>query len=350
MARVLAGTASALDTAVEDWRAGRQPAELLFGYNHLEAAGHDVSAVRFDWAADGAKRGWEAALDRATRGRLGNPRYGAAVLAQARGADLVYHSHLDTVSGLALARRARLLRKPLVVIADPLYSVSRLNNIGVLGVSRLISVTRAGRDRVLAEVKLPHDDPVVLPWGPDLDFAGYRPATSPGEGIISTGRTMRSHASLLEAAGALGAPTRISCLAPELAAQAPPNVGVVSAVRPFTEVMDDMRAAAVVAIPIAANPWGAVGLTELNAAMALAKPVVMHPNPYIDVDVEAIGMGFVVGDDPAQWHRALSELLAGPEGAAERGAAGRRYAERHWNNALFGQGVVEVVDSVLERA
>ena len=69
-----------------------------------------------------------------------------------------------------------------------------------------------------------------------------------------------------------------------------------------------------------------------------------------DVDVEAIGMGFVVGDDPAQWHRALSELLTDPEGAAERGAAGRRYAERHWNNALFGQGVVEVVDSVLERA
>jgi glycosyltransferase involved in cell wall biosynthesis len=78
----------------------------------------------------------------------------------------------------------------------------------------------------------------------------------------------------------------------------------------WVEMLEEMRRAAVVAIPIRLDPFGIVGLTELNSALSLGKPVVMSRNNYIDLNPEKLGFGLCMdhGDD-AKWVSTIQELL-----------------------------------------
>ena len=110
--------------------------------------------------------------------------------------------------------------------------------------------------------------------------------------------------------------------------------------------MDDLRDAAVVAIPIA-NTDTVVGLTELNDALALGKPVVMTKNEFIDVDIEAIGCGISVAPgDTEGWRRALDSLMGNPSRRRAMGRAGREFAVREWNYELFCEQLTLALDRV----
>ena len=114
----------------------------------------------------------------------------------------------------------------------------------------------------------------------------------------------------------------------------------------YEHVLGDTCKAAVIAIPLL-DPMRLSGLTELNDALALGKPIVMTRTPYIDVDIEAIGCGrWVDPGDVAGWRHALSELWADEALRTEMGAAGRQFAERSWNSDLFGAGVVAAIETV----
>ncbi len=88
------------------------------------------------------------------------------------------------------------------------------------------------------------------------------------------------------------------------------------------------------------------GLSELNDALALSKPVVMTRSPTaLDVDIEAIGCGIWVDvGDVDGWQRALSQLMSDAALRDRMGAAGRRFAEQGWNQQSYGARVVEIVD------
>jgi glycosyltransferase involved in cell wall biosynthesis len=94
-----------------------------------------------------------------------------------------------------------------------------------------------------------------------------------------------------------------------------------------------------VAIPYRATDV-MLGLTELNDALALAKPVVMTRSPHIDVDIEAVGCGIWVDPgDLGGWRRALTRLREHPDEAQAMGAAGRRFAQESWNAQTFERDV-----------
>jgi glycosyltransferase involved in cell wall biosynthesis len=104
-------------------------------------------------------------------------------------------------------------------------------------------------------------------------------------------------------------------------------------------VIDDMRDASVVAIPMATDRL--LGLTELADALALGKPVVVTRSEFLDVDVEAIGCGrFVEPGDVEGWAAALSELMGDTDLRRRMGAAARDYAESSCNERMFGEIVV----------
>ena len=88
------------------------------------------------------------------------------------------------------------------------------------------------------------------------------------------------------------------------------------------------------------------GLTELNDALALSKPVVMTRSPTaLDVDIEAIGCGIWVDvGDVDGWQRALSLLMSDAALRDRMGAAGRKFAEQGWNQQSYGARVVEIIE------
>ena len=94
------------------------------------------------------------------------------------------------------------------------------------------------------------------------------------------------------------------------------------------------------------------GLTELNDALALSKPVVMTRSPTaLDVDIEAIGCGFWVDvGDVDGWRGALSLLMSDAALRTRMGAAGRRFAEQGWNQQSYGSRVVEIIDRARQAA
>jgi glycosyltransferase involved in cell wall biosynthesis len=193
-------------------------------------------------------------------------------------------------------------------------------------------------------------DPATTPlatWGPDLEFERYVPTGD--ELIVSAGQTERDPATLLAALDGSGLRARVYAGAgaelPE-----PPGVELVrtdaGAPLHYGTVLEDLRRASVVAIPLRAGDRLA-GLSEVADALALAKPIVMTRSPAIDFDPETIGCGISVEPgDVEGWRAALARLGADPELRAEMGRRGREHASAGHDAAAFGARIVEAVRSV----
>jgi glycosyltransferase involved in cell wall biosynthesis len=314
----------------------RYPRQHLYGTHVLEADGIAVDYAPFSYASPlyraSARLGW----------RLGDL-HQEAYVARRRGA-VSYAGEPHHVAGLARLRRLGLWRSPLVAVVHQEAG-------GPLG-DVVICLSRRVRDRLRADG---HPDAVWAPWGPDLDLPAYTPTAATH--VVSTGKSGRDLPTLLAALGGLGVPAKVYAL-PPLPANVPPGVDLVTTDRhedhgggdapqfAFERVIEDVRSASVVAIPLLRTDR-LTGLTELCDALALGKPVVMTRTPYIDVDLAAIGCGvWVEPGDVRGWRDALRDLARDPRAAAEMGANGRAYAEREWNAEAFGRVVAGVVRRV----
>jgi glycosyltransferase involved in cell wall biosynthesis len=328
------------------WRAGAYPAQHLYGTDALEAAGASVVDLRSD------RTGRLHRVSRWTGWQLGDLEQELAVLG-ARGPDaVVFGAEAQSVQLLLLLRRLRLPLPPVVVVVHEL-PVSPIGRQALRGAARIISISSKLTDELVA-AGIGHDRVVTLPWGPDLHFPGYELPVSE-EVVLSTGKSRRDLATLLAALEGLDVPATVFA-ADGMATGAAPNsrARVVASVAgratgaplTYAHVLPELRRAAVVAIPLRPTRRPN-GLTELNDALALAKPVVITDNPYLDCDVETIGCGVRVGaGDVAGWRRAISRLMADADERREMGRRGRAWAEERCNASIFGAGVRAVVEEV----
>jgi glycosyltransferase involved in cell wall biosynthesis len=202
------------------------------------------------------------------------------------------------------------------------------------------------------------DNVAVGHWGPDLSFQAYAEAGEP-EGELSVaafGRTGRDFDTLLGAIAALGVracvnvpkstplpPTAVSLS--DVAARA--GVGGFDATS-YDRPIAGWRETSVVAIPLhpGLDGIGMVGLTEVNDALALGRPLVMTRSERYDFDLEALGIGLWVEPGSVDdWCRALEELRNDPARRTEMGVNARTYAESSWNSERFSSAL----DGVLRR-
>ncbi len=304
--------------ALQAWREGTYPAQHLWGATALEAAGYEVVYSNFG--------GGQSALERASRrlrGRVGNLAQEAEAL----------RSHAD-VYLVADPRSLHLLAQrryvaPIVAAVHPTVPSEHLSTYKAVGRYReVLCHSRHVYEQVLRIPGRSAHNTSLVPWGPDLLFPGY--ATHEDGGfVVAVGKTGRDYPVLREAIQK----ERIS-----LRVHDGPQ-------RPYIELLPDLQRSAVIAIPLQ-NPSAMNGLTELNDALALRKPVVMTRSPTaLDVDIEAIGCGiWVEVGDVDGWRRALSELMSDAALRDRMGAAGREFAEQGWNQQSYGAGVVEAVD------
>jgi hypothetical protein len=316
----------------------RYPRQHLYGTHTLIEAGVPVAFAPFSYNARSyrlsERLGW----------RLGDL-HQEAFVARAH-PSVSYAGEPHHVAGLSALRRAGVWRRPVVsVVHQEVPAGSSL----VAGVDVCVCLSKRVRDQVAA---VHGREAVWAPWGPDLALPAYTPTGA--DYVVSTGKSGRDLPTLLAALDGLGVPARVYAL-PPVPRDVPPGVVLVTTDRhedhgggsdpqfAFERVIEDVRAASVVAIPLR-DVDRLSGLTELCDALALGKPVVMTRTPYVDVDIEAIGCGvWVERGNVKGWRDALRMLARDPAAAAEMGARGRVYAEREWNADTFGTFVLDVL-------
>ena len=341
--RVVFANNYSMSKAFRDVAAGVYPSQHLYGADALADAGYDVVVAPF------RETGALAALSRRLRYRLGDLGQEARAL---RG--VTYSGEPNSLAGVAYLRAARVRRSSMVTVLHTVPRRTARTAALLRGYDAIVCLSSYVRSALLDRFPL---DPARVrwaAWGPALDFPGYVPVA--GDAVVSSGKTNRDQATLLAAME--GMPGVVYARSPAGLA-VPPGVELVTdethedTVEPggpkfsYGHVLRHLVAASVVAIPLK-DPDKISGLSELNDALALGKPVLVTRTPHLcDVDVEAVGCGWwVEPGDVEGWRTALRRLASDPALRERMGAAGRAFAEERWNAGVFGRAVVETLASV----
>lgn len=261
-------------------------------------------------------------------------------------ADVFYSADQTSARGLPLATR-----RPVVSVVHHQPNRSVINQISVRRHAGLICLSEHVRSMLPSEMKK-HSR--VLPWGPDLGSPLYSNVDE-SLGVVSAGKSNRDLGTLVSALGRTGdaavvydsfsavrdAPAWVKLIQPGHESEDPDSPGVYLA----TRVIRDMARASVVAIPVR-DGNRLTGLTEINDALALGKPLIITRSCFLPAGIEASGCAiFVDPEDVDGWEAALLKLRD-PELRREMGARGRKFAEREWNNKLWEKGLRDFIESL----
>jgi Glycosyltransferase Family 4 len=355
MARILVLNDYDLAAAYESVAAGRAPDHLLFGLNHFQRRGHEIQIVPYH----GSRR-----LDRASAAvarfpiPLGDLGQQVSVLRMARWADLIYCPCQNVAQLLGYLRACGALRRPIVwVVHHPLDRgrLSRPRRPAMRALLRGLDAYPALSAPVAAELAQLAGSSArtaELKWGPDPEW--YPRGNGVGRGVVAAGRTNRDFDTFARAVGTTGVPAWIVCSRTS-APRAPisPGTEVISSGLPHRELMELYAQARAVAIPLRVQwPWTINGLQSLLDAIAMGKPVILTRNPWIDIDVERLGIGiWVEPGDVAGWRTAISYLDEHPEDARKMGRRARALVDGgERSSSTFADQLMEIFDRVLTGA
>jgi glycosyltransferase involved in cell wall biosynthesis len=328
--------------------AGRYPAQHMYGAQAFE------TLVTTDHRGD---HPLTRLSERVLRLRAGDLRDELSIRRLRPRPDLVFAGEPLHVAGLAQLPRRR--RPPLVAVFHQPAPLTPWWRRMVRGFDGIVCLSSRVRDQLIREHGRDPRVTVALPWGPDRSREIY-PPTEPGAVVVAAGKTGRDFATLVTALHKCPLPARLWTARDALPA-VPPGVEVreprtvpadPGAARQFAwvDARDALAEAAVVAIPLTSADR-LVGLSELADALALGRPVVMTRNPYIDVDLDAVGCGrFIDVGDVDGWAKVLEELMSDPELRTRMGAAGRRYVDETWNSDAFAAGVLDLCTAVVDES
>lgn len=358
--RVLVINNYPLEQVWAEVKRGEKPDHHLFGLNHLADLGLQIQVV-----PAAAEERWRRSdrLLRASRlpfplGRLGRQ---MAALRWAEPVDVILSACEMETNLLALRRSFGVTSPPLVVIQHHPLNRGRLARLRApyyrrifRGIDATLTLSRRVADEINAEFH-PRRPARPLAWGADAKF--YPTPGGPGQGSVAVGRTGRDFTSYGLAATRAGTPARIICPSweadPEFA-QFGPNVRVQvlpeSGLLPYPALFEAFCEARVLAIPLDDYGDALAGLTSLLDAIALGRPVVMTRNPYLDLDIEALGFGrWVAPRDVAGWAEALRWFEDHPAEAAAMGQRARALHLAGFDSAHFGRDLADVLADVCGR-
>lgn len=356
--RVLVLNNYSLERVWQEVRRGDTPDHHLYGVNHLADMGHDIRIVSGSASrAIALLTRWLAAT------RFPVP-FGAldrqwTVMRELHEADVIYAPCGDEVTSLAYLRAVGLLKTPLVSVQHHLPNKGRLAWLrepflhwhvrGMDAMPALSSQVSADINR-----RCPASQPKssAIFWGPDASF--YPRSDGPGHGVLSAGRTARDFMTLGLGASRTVALTRMVCLKADLKPEFESfgkNVHIQSPehgqVFTYPQMMQAHLDARVLAIPLFESKGSLAGLTSLVDAMALGKPVIMTRNPYIDLDIEACGIGkWVDPGDVDGWAQAIAWFERHPDESHEMGRRARALVdEQGYNSASFALRIHRLIET-----
>ena len=358
VARILVLNNYDLGSAWRGVAAGRAPDHLLYGLNHFHARGHEVRVVPYGASS------WLARAGEALRRfpiPLGDLHQQASVLRMARDADLVYCPSQNVGQALCYLRAVGAFDRPIVWVVHHPLDRGRLS-----GPRRpVIRALLRGLDAYpalsapvaeeLAAIAGTSQRTAWLRWGPDPVW--YPHAGEVGRGVVAAGRTNRDFETFAKGASLTDVPTRIVC--PERFRPRgpwPTNIEMISnadgTALAHADLVELYTQARAVAVPLHVRwPWSVNGLQSLMDALGVGKPVIVTRNPWIDLDIERLGIGIWVDPgDVLGWRDAIRRLDEDPELALEMGRRARALVDSgERSSRTFADQVMAIFDQVLSR-
>lgn len=348
-----------LDEVWAQVRRGEKPDHHLYGLDQLQARGHQVTVVG-DGGSSIAR--WLAWVTRGGRLPipLGHIERQWSAWRRLREADVVYAPCGGELTALAYLRALGLLDTPLVAIEHHALNPGRLAawrapwlRLQARGTDRWLALSRQVAGQIDRHLPTSRPRATALAWGPDRRF--YPRAGGPGAGVLAAGRTGRDFLTFGRAASRAGYPARIVCLGQDLhpdfarfGAHVRIDTPGRGAVFTYPEMMGLHQEARVLAIPLHASPASLAGLTSLVDALALGKPVIMTRNPYIDLDIEALGIGrWVDAGDEEGWVAAIAWFRDHPDEAERMGRRARSLVDE---GRLHSDAFADAVEAELTLA
>ncbi|MBX9879495.1 MAG: hypothetical protein K2Y22_13625 [Candidatus Obscuribacterales bacterium] len=357
MRRVLVVNNYPLAGVWQEVKDGQTPDQYLYGINYFSERNYQAELI--DFAEDPFLSSLQKTYNRLRLPLpIGDLEQQARILAD-KNADLIYAPCQTQTYLLSYMRALGLFKTPLVVVAhQPL-------NMGMLAATRepfvrlmvngcdafpaMSKAVSGSINKRVANLKEPKSK--ALTWGPDKDY--YPENISNGETIVAAGRTGRDFLTFAKACAKMNQPAHILCLQESFS----PGIKVADCVEvtvrpddsflPFPDLVKIYAKARALAIPLySADHLN--GLSSLVDALAMAKPVIMTKNPYIDIDIEALGIGFwVEPNDEEGWTRAIRFFQDNPDKAIEMGKTGRSLVDSGWNSKTFASQIMDIFDWVL---
>jgi glycosyltransferase involved in cell wall biosynthesis len=369
VSRVLVLNAYPLDWRLQEVDAGLRPDQELYGVNYFAKRGYEIELMPHEHRRVLRRLG--ALLGhRHFPLPLGDVRQQAAAWRRAAEADIVYAASQPEALALGYLRAAGLLRVPLVVVAHhpPAYyrgaALQRpLLRRSLGGCDAVVCLNDATARAVNALApRAPYARAKAIPWGPDARF--FTPAAALGDLFVSAGQAGRDFGTFATAAAQAGVEAYIVTHTTTAPPGAPggddPQPGVSQHSEGVTlelrrtddwmshvDLRDLYRRARAVAIPLERTAYLA-GLTSLVDALAMGLPIVMTRTPFIDLDLEAQGVGiWVEPGDVAGWRAALERLRDHPREATEMGARARALVDDGFDSRHFAHEITAVFDRLL---
>lgn len=263
-------------------------------------------------------------------------------------ADIVVAHGLREVRILALLRKLRLLKKPLVAFVHS-FSPSRLNAFIAAGADRLLALNTTAAAN-LKRCGVPSERIADFPFGADAAF--YRPTERTTLHMLSVGVSGRDFDTLLEAARHVDAKlVVVGSLSEEQKAKAPANVEILSEGSydlPFSRLLAlyDRAHFVVVTHHGTNHPFGVNALVE---AMAMAKAVVLTDGKGIDIDPVRLGFGLKVpAHDAGALAAAMRKLLTEKESTVQMGKNARQWVESDFNTQAMADRIYKALLGALK--
>jgi glycosyltransferase involved in cell wall biosynthesis len=322
-----------LEQAREAVATGASPDHILFGLNHFERRGYSVEIVPVR-CSRGLQRA-SAALRRFPI-PLGDLDQQASVMRAARAADLVYCPCQNIAQMLGYMRWAHLFDRPIVWVVHHPLDTGRLRHLrrpAMRALLRGLDAYPALSEPVARDFALiagSDERTGVVQWGPDATW--YPTRNGVGSGVVSAGRTNRDVETFAKGAGLTDVQSRI-----------------VTSGMTHRELLDLYTRARAVAIPLKVQwPWPMNGLQSLMDALGVGKPVIMTRNPWLDIDVEQLGIGiWVAPGDVNGWRDAIQYLDERPDAALAMGSRARALVDQGGrSSAAFAEQVMAVFERV----
>jgi glycosyltransferase involved in cell wall biosynthesis len=353
VARILVLHISDLGAARERVAAGLEPDQVIFGINHFDRRGHSVEVVPF--ATSTRLKRVSEVIRRTPVGSLGDLDQELAVLREAHAADLIYCPCQVTSRLLGYLRAAGAFRRPLVWIVHHPLDCGRLSGLRrplmralLRGVDAYPAFTAPVANDVAA-IAGTSERTAGLKWGPDPDWYPRNPPL--GRGVVAAGWSHRDFETFARAAGRTDVPAWIVCKEADAPRTPLGNHTELIGRLSHLALVDLYSQARAIAIPLEVKwPWTLNGLTSLSDALGMGKPVIVTRNPWIDIDVEALGIGiWVEPGDVNGWSDAIRFLDEQPEIARKMGSRARALVDRgEYSSRTFAERLMDIFDRVLE--
>lgn len=355
MRRVLVLNNYSFDRVWAEVSTGEKPDHHLFGLNYFKEAGYSVEIIPF--GGDGVLP-WLQRLSRRCRVPipLGDLKQQAMAWKRRHQADLIYAPCQTQTQILGCLRYLGCLDVPIVCLAHHPIERGRMAVLrrpwlraNLLGTDCYPSLSQKVAEEINILAGRRHS--TALNWGPQCDY--YKIAAGPGRGAVAAGRTGRDFVTFGRAATEAKVDARIICLESNISdafAQFGPGVAVDAypEQKPldYRSMMQVFTSARVLAIPMVAGS-NLSGLTSLMDALGVGRPVIMTKNPYIDLDIEYLGIGrWVASGDVEGWVNALRWFDDHPVEAMEMGRRARALVDGGLNAKAFARSMIRHFDDV----